>query len=143
VTERWQPPSSSEGASANTYVVKQGDTLYGIALERYGDARGVALIEAANPGLSARSLPVGHRLVLPEEKVPAPGTAERAAPAPADGGRAETKVYVVRKGDTLVSLARKFYGDASRYRQIHELNADTLSSPTATLHVGQRLRLPE
>ena len=135
ITDRWRP-ERRDAEAKNVYVVQQGDTLYGIAVDRYGDAKYVPMIEAANPGISARSLPVGHRLVLPDAEAP---QAERVAP-PAPK---EEKVYVVRKSDTLIGIARRFYGDASMYRRIYEANRDVLKSPTAPLYVGQRLRMPE
>jgi nucleoid-associated protein YgaU len=146
VTEGWKPKSGPPD-SGNVHVVQQGDTLYGIAVQHYGDAKYVPMIEAANPGLSARALQVGHRLTLPGVEpmpAPAPGEAKGGAAAgpgaaPADPG----KVYLVRKGDTLVTIARRFYGDASTYRSIYELNRDTLASPGATLYVGQHLRMPD
>ncbi len=56
--------------------------------------------------------------------------------APAGG-----KTYVVRKGDTLYGLARKFYNDQSRWRDIYNANRDRLSSPNQ-LRVGMRLVIP-
>jgi nucleoid-associated protein YgaU len=144
VTDAWRPVIGAADGG-NLYTVQQGDTLYGIAVQRYGDAKYVPMIEAANPGLTPRSLQVGHKLTLP-----APEPAEKPAPdngtgvkptedTPADAA----KVYIVRRGDTLVTIARRFYGDASMYRKIYELNQDTLSSVTTPLYVGQHLRVPE
>ena len=144
VTDAWKPVIGAADGG-NIYTVQQGDTLYGIAVQRYGDAKYVPMIQAANPGLTPRSLQVGHKLTLP-----APEPAEKPAPdggpgvkppdeKPADAG----KIYIVRRGDTLATIARRFYGDASMYRKIYELNQDTLASVTAPLYVGQHLRLPE
>jgi nucleoid-associated protein YgaU len=145
VTDAWKPVIGS-GDGGNIYTVQQGDTLYGIAVQRYGDAKYVPMIEAANPGLTPKSLQVGHKLTLP-----APEAAEK--PAPSDGGPAVKptedrpadagKIYIVRRGDTLATIARRFYGDASMYRKIYEANSDTLSSVTVPLYVGQHLRMPE
>ena len=55
----------------------------------------------------------------------------------------QTKVYVVQKNDTLIGIARRFYGDAAMYKNIYEANRDILPSVNATFYVGQRLRLPE
>jgi len=137
VTTRWLT-GPQEASGKNVYVVQQGDTLYGIAVAHYGDAKYVSLIEAANPGLSARNLKIGARLGLPDAAPSDTAAASGSAPAPK-----EEKVYIVARGDTLVGIARRFYGDASKYRAIYEANRDVLSSPSATLNVGQRLRLPE
>jgi LysM repeat protein len=132
VQGRWLPQNENAG---QVHVIQAGDTLFEIARERYGDASFVRLIEAANPGVNARALKIGDRLVLPEK--PKPQEAE-AVPTPA-----QTKVYVVQKNDTLISIARRFYGDAAMYRKIYEANRDVLASLNATLYVGQTLRLPE
>jgi nucleoid-associated protein YgaU len=134
VTARWTETEAA--AKDNTYVIAAGDTLYGIAMKRYGDPKFVSAIEAANPGIDARALRVGDRIVLPERQA-AESEPEAAAAA------AAPKVYVVRRNDTLIGIARRFYGDAAAYRKIYEANRDVLSSPNATLYVGMRLRLPE
>jgi nucleoid-associated protein YgaU len=140
VTTRWREREPAAGAG-NTYTIVQGDTLYGIAMKHYGDPRCAALIESANPGLNARALKVGERILLPERRPPeaaAPAGGTPAAPATPPG-----KVYVVQRNDTLIGIARRFYGDAAAYKKIYEANKDILSSPNATLPVGQKLRLPE
>jgi len=53
------------------------------------------------------------------------------------GGRAHT----VAKGDTLYSLARKYYGDQRRWRDIYEANRSLVSDPNK-IYVGQRLIIP-
>jgi nucleoid-associated protein YgaU len=148
VTGSWKLRDPS--AAGGTYTIAQGDTLYGIAMKHYGDARCAEIIEAANPGLNAKALRVGEKIVLPDkppaaEKLPAPAAAPGAAPAagPAAAPAAAGKVYLVQKNDTLIGISKRVYGDASMYRKIYEANKDILSSPNATLHVGQKLRLPE
>ena len=131
VTGRWLPKADDP---SRFHVIRDGDTLYGIALERYGDVSYVRVIEAANPGLNERALRIGDRLVLPEKKTEA-SEAQTVAP--------ETKVYVVQKDDTLIGIARRFYSDAAMYQKIYEANRDILPSVNATLYVGQKLRLPE
>jgi LysM repeat protein len=140
VTGAWKP----RDGGGNTYTIAQGDTLYGIAMKHYGDARGAQIIETANPGLNPKALRVGDKIILPDkpapaEKLPAPAASGAAAPAGAPAG----KVYVVQKNDTLIGISKRIYGDASMYRKIFEANKDILSSPNATLHVGEKLRLPE
>jgi 5'-nucleotidase len=63
-------PTASAGstgapASGSTYVVKPGDTLYGIARRLYGDGKQWQRIAAANPGLSPQMLKVGQTINLP------------------------------------------------------------------------------
>jgi 5'-nucleotidase len=57
--------SGSGFAGGGSYVVKKGDTLYGIARAHYGDGKQWQKIMAANPGVSPSSLKVGQTLTLP------------------------------------------------------------------------------
>ncbi|MEE9295267.1 MAG: LysM peptidoglycan-binding domain-containing protein [Phycisphaerae bacterium] len=49
--------------------------------------------------------------------------------------------HTVANGDTLYGLARRYYGDASRWKDIYEANRDVLRSPDVLL-VGQELDIP-
>lgn len=52
------------------------------------------------------------------------------------------RTYTVRKGDTLYSLARRFYNDERRWRDIWQANRDKLPDPNR-LAVGMTLVLPD
>ena len=77
----------------------------------------------------------------PIRERPTPDTAETATTEPPEP---ETKkgptVYTVQKGDTLYAIARKFYGDQRRYRDIAKAN--NLADPNR-IYVGQVLKIPE
>lgn len=66
---------------------------------------------------------------------PATAAAERAV------GR-ETRTYVVQKGDTLASIARKFYKSSQRWKDIADANQNQLNG-TVDLKVGQTLIIPQ
>ncbi len=51
-------------------------------------------------------------------------------------------VYVVAEGDTLSSIARKFYGNASARRRILEANRALIRDPYV-MEPGWRLRIPQ
>jgi nucleoid-associated protein YgaU len=51
------------------------------------------------------------------------------------------QTYTVVSGDTLIGIARRYLGDAERYRDIESLNADQLG-PDLVLAVGMKLKLP-
>ncbi len=55
----------------------------------------------------------------------------------AGGGR----THVVSKGDTLYSLARRYYNDQRRWRDIYEANRSSLPDPNM-IRVGQTLVIP-
>ena len=52
------------------------------------------------------------------------------------------KIYEVKAGDTLSKIAKHFYGDASQYMKIFELNKDQLKDPDK-ISIGQKLKIPE
>jgi nucleoid-associated protein YgaU len=53
----------------------------------------------------------------------------------------ESRTHIVAAGDTLSALAKRFYGDASRYNRIFEANRDQLNDPDK-IKVGQKLKIP-
>jgi len=62
--------------------------------------------------------------------------------SPAAGSESEADlVHVVREGDTLSELARRYLGSVARYPEIFEANRDQLRSPD-DLRLHQRLRIP-
>lgn len=75
------------------------------------------------------SAPSQREGVLSDGRSPTPS----AAPTPL--------VHVVEPGDTLIDLARTFYGDESAWPRIHEANREQLVDPDA-LVPGQRLVIP-
>ena len=51
------------------------------------------------------------------------------------------KTYVVVKGDSLSKIAKREYGDANKWRMIHEANKDLISDPDL-IYPGQELKIP-
>lgn len=54
---------------------------------------------------------------------------------------AEAQYHDVVSGDTLSAIAKKYYGDASKYPKIFEANKPMLSDPDK-IYPGQKLRIP-
>jgi uncharacterized protein YidB (DUF937 family) len=55
---------------------------------------------------------------------------------------AEARTYTVAAGDNLSKIAKRFYGDANKWKRIFEANKDTIKNPDL-IHPGQVLRIPE
>jgi len=55
---------------------------------------------------------------------------------------AETKTYTVQKGDTLASIARRFYNSPQRWKDIADANQNQLQG-SVNLKVGQTLIIPK
>lgn len=113
------------------YAIRPGDTLLGVAV-RYGlDWKRVAAIN----GLSENSLlQIGQVIRLPGAGDPAPGIGGPAAvDIPAD---LATRDYVVRSGDTLVTIAARHDADWQTLAAINGL------SEQSVLQIGQALKVP-
>ena len=67
------------------------------------------------------------------EKVTDDLSVEQAAP--------EAQYHTVAKGDTLSAIAKRYYGDASKYPEIFEANKPMLKHPDK-IYPGQSLRIP-
>jgi nucleoid-associated protein YgaU len=65
VTPAYASNTGSALGGGGSYVVKKGDTLYGISRSHYGDGKQWQKIAAANPGLTPSSLKVGQTITLP------------------------------------------------------------------------------
>ncbi|MBX3295275.1 MAG: LysM peptidoglycan-binding domain-containing protein [Acidobacteria bacterium] len=65
------------------------------------------------------------------------GTDDDRYEAPPAGAR----TYIVRPGDTLGTISRRFYGTSARYMDIYNANRDRLPSPNSVT-VGQELIIP-
>lgn len=155
--------ASTPAAPANQipllrHEVKEGDTLYRIAVKYYGDGKLWEKVRDYNKErVSGAGLREGVTLLIPPRDVllgkPSVPTAQ-AGPAPTtivmDGGRGgspaakpagDYREYVVREGDTLVAIARKMLSSGKRYPEIIDANKGALSDPEA-LKIGMKLRIP-
>jgi nucleoid-associated protein YgaU len=138
------PASSTEGV----YTVEKGDSLGLIAQKTLGTTRKAGEIAKFNGMSIDAPLKVGQELKIPPQ-VPAAlaGTATTAPPPPATASPsaapvkapAAKRAHTVGRGDSLFGLAKRYYGDGSRFRAIAEANG---LDPDAPLKVGSELRLP-
>ena len=94
-----------------------------------------------SPVSLASEPPAQPPVSAPVERTVTPTAPIRALPtkptAPAVSGRR----HVVAKGDTLFSLAQKYYGNRSRWRDIYAANRDLLPSENS-LRLGMEIRIP-
>ena len=143
-----------------THIITAGDTLSAIALH-YGVS--VDTLTALNPGIKPRELKLGHRIIIPAHKevkfdpkinltlltsqtkedggltastIPPSGgfrPAQEITTGARSGGR---KTWVVKKGDTLFSIAQKH---GITVAALATANSMTL---TDTLSIGRELIVP-
>lgn len=105
-------PGKKNNTSSNEYVVKKGDTLYGIA-NKYNVS--VDNLKSYN-NLSTDSLSIGQIIKIPDNKV-------------------NSNKYVVKSGDSLWSISRKYGVDVDDLMSVNNLKSTVLS-------VGQVLKIP-
>jgi LysM repeat protein len=150
------PGAGAATASAPTHVVRSGETLAVIA-KRYGVS--IEEMVAANGLLSANRIFPGQRLKIPAAGAPAePADAapiETVASAVAGAGtdaavttadlasdaiaatseEAAARRHVVRKGDTLARIAKRYSVSVEALRSRNELGS-------TLIHPGQVLAIP-
>ncbi len=74
---------------------------------------------------------------------PAPGDAENTAQAAEASGNAETtRTYVVRKGDSLSRIAKRFYGNSVLWLPILNANVDKVKGQRKLIFPGTTLMIP-
>lgn len=117
------PPEHGQAQRSNTHIVQRGENLYRIAL-RYGTT--VNAIAAANGLANPNRIFVGQRLVIPGGT----GSTGTTAPSTTTGG-----TYVVRRGDTLSGIARRF---GTTTTSLARLNG--IANPSL-IYTGQVLQL--
>ena len=101
----------------NTYIVKAGDTLYGIS-NQYG----VSVTELASlNNVDANSLKVGQKLIIPSNSGLNPDN---------------MFMYTVKKGDSLYSISKLYGTSVDEIKKLNYLKSNNLV-------VGQVLRIPE
>lgn len=100
-----------------TYIVKRGDTLYGIS-NQFGVS--VTDLKKIN-NLSSNTLQIGQTIVIPKNQGTNPNS---------------TFIYTVKKGDSLYSIAKMYDTTVQKIIDLNNLRSTSLS-------IGQKLTLPE
>ena len=115
---------ADERITVTDHVVASGETLWGIS-RQYGVS--LSALEAANPRVEARRLRPGHLLLVPIfPSAVGQGGGSQPAQLPA--------THVVRRGETLWELARRYDLQVEDLRRWNDLQGDLVRP-------GQRLRL--
>ncbi len=112
-------------AIAETYKVKEGDSLYNIGKKFHVSVKEIKEIN----GLSSNRLKIGSRLVIPA-KVSSEKAVDRHAISKASG----IKYHKVKKGESLYTIARQYGLSVDELKEINGLK-------DSNLRIGQRLSL--
>jgi nucleoid-associated protein YgaU len=104
---------------------------------------------------AAPTEPEAEPVVAVPAETPAPPPPVRPTPLPAiqkpvttvaSAGTTSTpggRVYTVKRGDSLYSISRQYFGNGSRIDDIVAANRPLLSSRTSPLKPGMQLRIPD
>lgn len=108
--------SSGSNVPNNVYVVKKGDTLWSIA-----NNFNVSVNDLKNANnKSNNSLSIGEQLIIPGKS-----TVENVS----------TTIYIVKSGDNLYSIARRYNVTVNEIKSLNNLSSNLLS-------IGQKLSIP-
>ena len=114
-------------------------TVTGLAVNR-AEASKVVMAVGNNDGIDK----VDNKMRVPLASIKSATPAAGGAASPAGDDHAdEDKVefHKVQSGDTLSAIAKRAYGDASKYPVIFEANKPMLTDPNK-IYPGQMLRIP-
>jgi nucleoid-associated protein YgaU len=138
-------PVPSGPTQAKTYTVKPRDTFSSIAISQYNDEQHWLDIAQANPLVDPTRLKVGQVLRLPDKSTfSTPGTpgstgsTDEPVPRAPDG----VKTYKIRPGDSLSTVAEKYYDDPTLWRTIYNFNRDKIGPNPNAIQAGMILKVP-
>lgn len=95
-----------------------------------GDCTSAAVRDSAI--LVAGNIQGVEKIIAEDLRAPAP---------PPEEPVEEVEFYEIVSGDTLGAIAKRYYGNASKYMKIFEANTDILSDPNK-IYPGQKIRIP-
>jgi nucleoid-associated protein YgaU len=160
------PPAGKQFSTGavTRHTVREGDSVFRIAATHYGDGNLWPRLREFNRGkigsegeirggvvleLPPKDVLLGTAVMPPPGFVPQRGQPVATPPAPSkadspqkrgDDGAAP-RIYVVKKGDELGTVAKEILGSARRWPEIAALNRDVLPDPDQ-LQAGMKLRIP-
>jgi LysM repeat protein len=121
-----QPVTAEPGRE---YVVAKGDSFSTIAKKAHVS---VKAIEQANPGVNSSKLKIGQKLQVPASGATT-STLSSPSTTPTDSG--DTTTYVVKAGDMLEKIARRYGTTSKAIMRANNMKA-TMIRP------GQKLKIP-
>ena len=151
-------PAAAATGGETTHTVASGETMSKIAKKYFGNENAWRAIAKANPTVDPTSMKVGTKLRIPasDSATTNAGTTKSASKPEAGAGSSTTSstatttataggsegTHVVASGDTLASIARKYYGNTKYWERIYSENRGLIGSDPAALKIGQKLRIP-
>lgn len=131
IPEMYTPEDQMMLPSYKNYVVKSGDTLYSIA--RNNNISVDTLIK--DNSLTTNNLKLGQNLRIRLTEDMSDEVEECIGPDYTPSKMSSTNTYIVKSGDSLYSIAKKFNTSVSNLQNLNSLSSTNLS-------IGQTLKVP-
>lgn len=136
-------PAARGPLGETTHSVASGETMSSIAKKYLGSENAWRTIAKANPTVDPTAMKIGTKLRIPAaDQADATPASRAAAPAAASSAGGAETTHLVASGDTLASIARKYYGNTKHWERIYSENRSVIGSDPAALKIGQKLRIP-
>ena len=132
LNEKGKPEDNPGQMNFWTYRVKEGDTLWIISKMYYGSGHYYPVLLEHNPHLGIYSIPIGSRVKILKNAVSAEN--EYSSIIISEGDKSYWN-YTVTEGDTLESLAVKFYKNEKGADRIFNLN------PNLRIKAGESIKI--
>ena len=135
-----------DAKAVSTYIVKEGDTLWKIAENKYKSGYNWVDIQKANNLTNPGMLYAGTKLILPNVQaktvtvVTMAVEKQDAATSSIQTKKISGTSYTIEKSDTLWDIAVRAYGDGYAWTKIAKAN-NLLNNPS-TIHSGNKLTIP-
>lgn len=120
-----------------THVVQQGESLWKIAEQYYGDGRYYQQIQQENSVSNADWLMVGQELRIPELDTTQASQRSKLIEAAMTDNQ-----YLVQPGDSLWKIAAYKLGDSQQWPELYRENVAVVGRNPDLIHPGQVLFLP-
>jgi nucleoid-associated protein YgaU len=147
-------PNLATSRGETTHTVASGETMSSIAKKYLGSENAWRTIAKANPAVDPTAMKIGTKIRIPSGDEADSKPAVRTTAGGTTGGTAGTgasstatassgeSTHVVSSGDTLASIARKYYGNTKHWERIYSENKGLIGSDPAALKIGQKLKIP-
>lgn len=147
----------SKGAMSHSQSSKAMDQIsHRTTPKAYGQSRAshvsphhevqAAPSSSAQSGMQQQQQPVEQQYQQAQQQTPGEQQMQQQQPGdqPAQPGDANVEAvdYTVQKGDCLWDIAKKRFGDGSKWTEIYKMNADVIGSNPDLIHTGLELKLP-
>jgi putative chitinase len=136
--------TSNQKISGTTYSVREGDSLWKIAENKYQSGYNWVDIQKANNLANANILYAGTKLTLPnvEPKIATVvklNSANQQVGSTIQTNKISGSTYTVSRGDTLWDIAVRAYGDGYAWSKLARVN--NLSNPNL-IYSGNKITIP-